>query len=124
MLPNEDIERHLKATNTKAGHDTFCDTPIAKGKVTFPDKLAGRANTKFDMYSGYVNIYTENEFNRQKDLFYWFFGTQVFNHPLNECNLFCIIHLLFNIIGWKCKCSFSYLDKWWSRLYCYGRSNY
>ena len=52
--------------------DSFCDSPVSKGKVTFPDKLAGRANTNFDMYSGYVNISDSPDY-----LFYWFFGTQV-----------------------------------------------
>ena len=75
MLPEQSGERQLKTVKAKSGRDTFCDTPIAKGKVTFPDKLAGRANTNFDMYSGYVNISSSPDY-----LFYWFFGTQVCNY--------------------------------------------
>jgi carboxypeptidase C (cathepsin A) len=46
---------------------------VAKQKVVFPDSLAGRANTKFDMYSGYVNV------TSQDWLFYWFFGAADLN---------------------------------------------
>lgn len=53
------------------GRDQFCDDPVAKAKVELPDSLAGRANTNFDMYSGYVNISSAPDY-----LFYWFFGTQ------------------------------------------------
>ena len=35
--------------------DSFCDTPIAKQKVEFPESLIGRAHVDFDMFSGYVN---------------------------------------------------------------------
>lgn len=50
--------------------DKFCDSPVSKGKVVFPDTIAGRAKINFDMYSGYVNVTSEDY------LFYWFFGTQ------------------------------------------------
>lgn len=49
--------------------DTFCSSPVAKQQVVFPESLAGRTNTPFDMYSGYVNV-TEQDW-----LFYWFFET-------------------------------------------------
>jgi cathepsin A (carboxypeptidase C) len=44
---------------------------VSKGKVQFPDSIAGRANINFDMYSGYVNITSAPDY-----LFYWFFSTQ------------------------------------------------
>mmetsp|Transcript_52363 Transcript_52363/g.103980 ORF Transcript_52363/g.103980 Transcript_52363/m.103980 type:complete len:490 (+) Transcript_52363:48-1517(+) len=52
---------------TIAGGDTYCTEPVAKGKVVFPDSLAGRTVQNYDMYSGYVNITTQDW------LFYWFF---------------------------------------------------
>jgi carboxypeptidase C (cathepsin A) len=51
---------------------SFCSTPVAKGKVNFPDQMVGRSsNSNFDMYSGYVNISTAPDY-----LFYWFFSTK------------------------------------------------
>jgi len=60
-----------KLSAQAANRDAFCDDPVAKEKVIFPDSLAGRANTNFDMYSGYVNISSSPDY-----LFYWFFETQ------------------------------------------------
>jgi len=51
--------------------DTFCSEPVSKGKVQFPDSIAGRAKINFDMYSGYVNVSSAPDY-----LFYWFFSTQ------------------------------------------------
>ncbi len=51
--------------------DKFCSNPVAKGKVVFPDSIAGRAKIDFDMYSGYVNISSAPDY-----LFYWFFSSQ------------------------------------------------
>jgi carboxypeptidase C (cathepsin A) len=66
------IGRMLTGQNggSKERKDVFCDNPISKGKVLFPDSIAGRAKINFDMYSGYVNV-TEVDY-----LFYWFFSTQ------------------------------------------------
>ncbi len=58
-----------KTQRSTASADTFCSNPVAKQKVAFPESLAGRTNTPFDMYSGYVNV-TDQDW-----LFYWFFGT-------------------------------------------------
>ena len=49
----------------------YCTDPIRKGKVTFPESIAGRAPVNFDMFSGYVNITSAPDY-----LFYWFFGTK------------------------------------------------
>mmetsp|Transcript_37263 Transcript_37263/g.48193 ORF Transcript_37263/g.48193 Transcript_37263/m.48193 type:complete len:471 (+) Transcript_37263:18-1430(+) len=46
---------------------TYCDEPVVKEQVIFPDSLAGRTNQNYDMFSGYINI-TEQDW-----LFYWFF---------------------------------------------------
>lgn len=51
--------------------DVFCSNPVSKEKVVFSDKLAGRGNIDFDMYSGYVNVTTAPDY-----LFYWFFSTR------------------------------------------------
>ena len=59
-------ERELRA-RTAADPTTYCDAPVAKGQVTFPESLAGRTTQNFDMFSGYVNV-TEQDW-----LFYWFF---------------------------------------------------
>jgi hypothetical protein len=47
--------------------DSFCSNPVAKKKVDFPDSLIGRAPITFDMYSGYVNVTSEDW------LYYWYF---------------------------------------------------
>lgn len=51
----------------------YCDAPVAKAPVTFPDSIIGRAlsASKFEMYSGYVKISDSPDY-----LFYWFFSTQ------------------------------------------------
>lgn len=49
----------------------FCSTPVSKGKVNFPESIAGRAHINFDMYSGYVNISSAPDY-----LFYWFHSTK------------------------------------------------
>lgn len=49
------------------GKDSFCPSPVDKQKVVFPDSIAGRAQVDFDMYSGYVNV------TSQDWLFYWLF---------------------------------------------------
>jgi carboxypeptidase C (cathepsin A) len=50
----------------------YCDTPVRKSKVSFPDSLIGRAKANdFEMYSGYINITSSPDY-----LFYWFFSTQ------------------------------------------------
>ena len=51
------------------GKDSFCSNPAVKEKVQFPDSLAGRAQINYEMYSGYINVTSEDY------LFYWFFGT-------------------------------------------------
>lgn len=51
--------------------ETFCSTPIEKSKVNFPESIIGRAPVLFDMYSGYVNVTTQDW------LFYWLFETAV-----------------------------------------------
>eukprot|EP01038_Epipyxis_sp_PR26KG_P004157 gene4157-5921_t len=66
--PKTDLGRELRSKN---GKDQFCSTPISKGKVIFPDSIAGRAKVSFDMYSGYVNISSSPDY-----LFYWYFSTQ------------------------------------------------
>jgi len=43
----------------------WCDNPIAKAPVNFPASIVGRAEINYDMFSGYVNV-TSNDF-----LFYW-----------------------------------------------------
>ena len=55
--------------NLGTAKESYCQTPIAKAKVEFPESLAGRANINYDMYSGYINVTSEDW------LFYWFFGT-------------------------------------------------
>jgi len=47
----------------------FCDAPISKEKVSFPEDLIGRVDVNFDMYSGYVNVTSEDW------LFYWYFSS-------------------------------------------------
>ena len=63
----EEVSQEFKLRKERKLVDKFCETPISKGKVTFPDSIAGRANINFDMYSGYVNITTAPDY-----LFYWF----------------------------------------------------
>lgn len=55
--------------------DNYCDAPIAKAKVKFPEAIAGRSKyaNQYDMFSGYVNV-TEQDW-----LFYWFFESTASN---------------------------------------------
>lgn len=67
-LDSEETTRELRARHGRSKGYAYCDAPVAKAKVEFPESLAGRVNTsKFDSYSGYVNV-TEEDW-----LFYWFF---------------------------------------------------
>jgi carboxypeptidase C (cathepsin A) len=70
------MARQLSASSENKGNhrgqpDTFCADPVKKGKVNFPDSLAGRAGIDYDMYSGYVNITSAPDY-----LFYWFFSAK------------------------------------------------
>jgi cathepsin A (carboxypeptidase C) len=71
LHPTQKAELEQRRLSASPNRDSFCDTPVAKEKVVFPDSLAGRANTNFDMYSGYVNISSAPDY-----LFYWLFETQ------------------------------------------------
>ncbi len=63
-LERDGIARELLETRQA---DQWCEDPIKKAKVEFPEHIIGRAETNFDMHSGYVNV-TKNDF-----LFYWHF---------------------------------------------------
>jgi cathepsin A (carboxypeptidase C) len=52
----------------RSGND-FCTMPVVKERVAFPASVAGRATVDYEMYSGYINVTSEDW------LFYWFFGT-------------------------------------------------
>jgi carboxypeptidase C (cathepsin A) len=69
---------------------SFCSEPIAKRKVDFPESIVGRAPMPFDMYSGYVNVTTEDW------LFYWYFESADGNKdaPLVESHLFATYQFL------------------------------
>lgn len=70
MLFGKEAKEMLEsAGNRDQSKDTFCSTPVVKEKVVFPDSLAGRAKIDYEMYSGYINV-TSEDF-----LFYWFFET-------------------------------------------------
>jgi carboxypeptidase C (cathepsin A) len=58
----------------KLSRDAWCDEPIKKNTVNFPESIIGRADVNFDMHSGYVNV-TANDF-----LFYWHFSA-IDNNP-------------------------------------------
>ena len=69
---DQSTERNLEEVyGSKVKKDSFCSTPVTKGKVNFPDSLIGRAQVNFDMYSGYVNVSSAPDY-----LFYWFFSSQ------------------------------------------------
>ena len=68
--PSAEVSMEEKYGN-KVKKDSFCETPVSKGKVNFPDSLVGRAKINFDMYSGYVGISDAPDY-----LFYWFFSSQ------------------------------------------------
>lgn len=55
----------------KSRQDTFCEKPVSKEKVIFPDSLAGRAHITYDIYSGYVPVSTSPDY-----LYYLFYGTK------------------------------------------------
>jgi len=69
---DSDADQQKRATSTSSAY-TFCDSPVSKGKVTFPPSIAGRASVvdKMEMYSGYVKISNSPDY-----LFYWFFSSQ------------------------------------------------
>ena len=58
-------DRVLKETDSQ-----WCDSPVKKAPVKFPESIVGRADINFDMNSGYVNV-TDHDF-----LYYWQMGTQ------------------------------------------------
>jgi len=63
------IERSANSSNrgcVRAKAPIYCTTPVTKAPVIFPDSLIGRAPHKFNTYSGYVNVTTQDW------LFYWF----------------------------------------------------
>ena len=66
-----DTKNEESAKVSSKSNDQFCSDPIKKGKVEFPDSVAGRTNIDFEMYSGYVGISDAPDY-----LFYWFFGTK------------------------------------------------
>lgn len=69
---DESVEATMEEKyGNKVKKDSFCETPVSKGKVNFPDSLVGRAKINFDMYSGYVGISNAPDY-----LFYWFFTSQ------------------------------------------------
>ncbi|KAJ1432502.1 Alpha/Beta hydrolase protein [Ochromonadaceae sp. CCMP2298] len=70
MLQQERLEE-VYGSKQPLRKDAFCSEPVSKGKVEFPESLAGRAGVDFDMYSGYVPISDSPDY-----LFYWFFGAQ------------------------------------------------
>lgn len=63
------LGKERKMNAARSSRDTFCSNPVVKEKVKFPDSLAGRAQIDYEMYSGYINV-TSEDF-----LFYWFFET-------------------------------------------------
>ena len=68
VLDVDTTSRSLKEKPT-ASSVSWCESPIPKGRVEFPEQMIGRAEINFDMYSGYVNV-TEHDF-----LYYWLTGT-------------------------------------------------
>lgn len=69
MLMGDAASELTVKAQTLPGKDSFCSNPVVKEKVQFPDSLAGRAKIDYEMYSGYINVTSEDY------LFYWFFGT-------------------------------------------------
>jgi carboxypeptidase C (cathepsin A) len=65
-----EINVNLESFETKSKY-SYCSNPVQKAKVNFPDRVIGRANVTYDMYSGYVNITSAPDY-----LFYWFFSTK------------------------------------------------
>jgi carboxypeptidase C (cathepsin A) len=49
--------------------EDFCASPIPKAPMVFPESIIGRANTDFEMMSGYVNVTSEDW------LYYLYYGT-------------------------------------------------
>lgn len=48
--------REIALTSSPGGGANWCDEPVRKGKVNFPESIIGRAEINFDSYSGYVNV--------------------------------------------------------------------
>jgi hypothetical protein len=50
------FERELLSSNLRFSsrdrRDQFCESPVAKEKVSFPESIIGRGKVNFDMYSG------------------------------------------------------------------------
>ena len=61
-----------EAGSAPAAAPVYCDDPVQKAKVEFPEDLVGRAagagGLNFDMHSGYVNVTDAPDY-----LFYWLF---------------------------------------------------
>ena len=72
IIDSDVDQKNRRASSTSSAY-TFCDSPVTKGKVTFPQSIAGRASVvdKMEMYSGYVKISNAPDY-----LFYWFFSSQ------------------------------------------------
>ena len=72
LIFESDKDEHFDKRRMSSAYK-FCDSPVAKGKVTFPDSIAGRASVinKIEMFSGYVQISNAPDY-----LFYWFFSSQ------------------------------------------------
>ncbi len=70
---DSDVDQQKRGAAVSSSAYTFCDSPVSKGKVTFPQSIAGRASVvdKMEMYSGYVKISSAPDY-----LFYWFFSSQ------------------------------------------------
>eukprot|EP01035_Chromulina_nebulosa_P038700 gene38700-52281_t len=70
---DSDVDQKNRGASSTSSAYTFCDSPVTKGKVTFPQSIAGRASVvdKMEMYSGYVKISNAPDY-----LFYWFFSSQ------------------------------------------------
>lgn len=70
LRPEKRLELSRRSLSEKQSYK-YCDSPITRGKVEFPDSIIGRAKHDFDMYSGYINITESPDY-----LFYWLFETQ------------------------------------------------
>lgn len=73
IIDSDEDQQSRRASSITSSAYTFCDSPVSKGKVTFPQSIAGRASVvnKMEMYSGYVKISSAPDY-----LFYWFFSSQ------------------------------------------------
>ncbi len=61
---------HAMAGAAPGQDDVFCSDPIPKKRVEFSEKMIGRAQHAPEMFSGYVNVTTQDWY------FYWFFGAR------------------------------------------------